>query len=63
MLRIAVADDGAGFDPAVARDGIGIIGMRERVYALQGTMAVHSDPGQGTEVAIVLPLSSALGVS
>lgn len=62
-LRIAVADDGAGFDPVAAPDGIGIIGMRERVYALHGTMAVHSDPGHGTEVAIVLPLDLPSAVS
>jgi two-component system sensor histidine kinase UhpB len=62
-LRINVADDGAGFDPALAPGGIGIIGMRERVYALHGTIAVHSARGAGTEVAIVLPLSGPLGVS
>ena len=55
-LHINVADDGAGFDPVVASEGIGIIGMRERVHALQGTMAVHTRPHQGTEVAIVLPV-------
>jgi len=63
VLRIAVADDGVGFDPVVASEGIGIIGMRERVYALQGTMAVHATPGAGTEVAIVLPVAHALKVS
>jgi two-component system sensor histidine kinase UhpB len=62
-LHIAVADDGAGFDPVEASEGIGIIGMRERVHALQGTMAVHAAPGQGTEVAIVLPLGVPSGVS
>jgi len=56
MLRIEVRDDGAGFDPAVASEGIGIIGMRERVAALGGTMDVHSAPGAGTRVAIALPL-------
>jgi len=62
-LCINVADDGAGFDPLLAPDGIGIIGMRERVYALHGTIAVHSARGAGTEVAIVLPLAGPLGVS
>jgi two-component system sensor histidine kinase UhpB len=62
-LHIAVADDGAGFDPVEASEGIGIIGMRERVYALHGTMVVHAAPGQGTEVAIVLPLGLSSEVS
>ena len=62
-LRIAVADDGAGFDPVVASEGIGIIGMRERVHALRGVIAVHAAPGKGTEVAIVLPVGLPSGVS
>jgi two-component system sensor histidine kinase UhpB len=56
-LRIEVQDDGAGFDTAGASEGIGIIGMRERVAALGGRMDVLSTPGEGTLVAIVLPLA------
>ena len=63
MLRICVADDGTGFDTASASEGIGIIGMRERVYALQGTIEVKSSPGEGTVVAIALPLDVATAVS
>jgi len=55
-LQIEVQDDGEGFDPALASEGIGIIGMRERVFALGGSIQVHSDPGAGTLVAIQLPL-------
>ena len=63
VLRIAVEDDGQGFDPAVSSEGIGIIGMRERVYALHGTMAVRSAPQRGTTVEIALPLTSPTPVS
>lgn len=56
-LQIEVQDDGAGFDPALASEGIGIIGMRERVHALDGSIRVQSAPGQGTLVAIALPLA------
>ena len=59
MLRIRVVDDGAGFDTASASEGIGIIGMRERAYALHGTIEVRSSPGEGTDVAIALPLTLA----
>jgi two-component system sensor histidine kinase UhpB len=58
-----VADDGVGFDPASASEGIGIIGMRERVYALHGRFDVSSSPGKGTIVAITLPLKDATAVS
>ena len=63
MLHIEVEDDGEGFDPASASEGIGIIGMRERVYALRGTIDVRSRPGGGTTVAIALPLDGATAVS
>ncbi|MCC2959805.1 histidine kinase [Massilia sp. IC2-278] len=63
VLRIAVEDDGQGFEPALSSEGIGIIGMRERVYALRGSIEVHSAPQRGTTVAITLPLSAASAVS
>jgi len=63
VLRIAVEDDGQGFEPALSSEGIGIIGMRERVYALRGAIAVRSAPQRGTTVAITLPLSAASAVS
>ncbi|MFC5480530.1 ATP-binding protein [Massilia suwonensis] len=62
-LRIEVEDNGQGFDPASSSEGIGIIGMRERVYALQGTMEVRSAPERGTTLAIALPLSAPSAVS
>jgi two-component system sensor histidine kinase UhpB len=63
VLHIEVADDGVGFDPASASEGIGIIGMRERAYALHGTIEVRSRPGKGTVLAIALPLKRATAVS
>jgi two-component system sensor histidine kinase UhpB len=62
-LHIEVGDDGEGFDPALASEGIGIIGMRERVFALGGTIEVRSQPGRGTTVAITLPLKDDTAVS
>jgi two-component system sensor histidine kinase UhpB len=56
-LHIEIADDGAGFDTGTASAGIGIIGMRERVYALHGAISFTSEPGKGTVIAIALPLS------
>lgn len=62
-LHIEVADNGGGFDTKSASEGIGIIGMRERVDALGGSIVVHSSPGKGTVVAISLPLQGATAVS
>ncbi|MDN4061574.1 histidine kinase [Massilia sp. YIM B02769] len=63
VLRIAVEDDGQGFEPTLSSEGIGIIGMRERVYALRGAIDVRSAPQRGTTVAITLPLSGPTAVS
>lgn len=55
-LRIAVSDDGVGFDPARTAAGIGLAGMRERVQALGGTFAM--DCASGTRIAITLPVEA-----
>jgi two-component system sensor histidine kinase UhpB len=62
-LHIEVADDGGGFDTFSASAGIGIIGMRERVVALNGAISFSSDPDSGTVVAIALPLRPPTAVS
>jgi signal transduction histidine kinase len=49
-VRITVRDDGSGFDPVAHTAGFGLLGMRERVELLQGTLEVTSSPGQGTTV-------------
>jgi two-component system sensor histidine kinase UhpB len=55
-LRIEVVDDGAGFDPAAVSDGIGLIGMRERVAAMEGKIEWVTKPEQGTRVVVELPV-------
>jgi signal transduction histidine kinase len=60
-LVIEIEDDGEGFDPADAAGepgslrGIGLLGMRERIEILGGTVVVDSEPGRGTRVVIDVP--------
>ena len=54
-LRIAVEDDGNGFDTGSVAPGHGLIGMRERVEMLGGDLAISSNPGQGTAVTARIP--------
>jgi len=59
MLEITVRDDGAGFSPAAANipaGHYGLVGLRERARMAGGTLEVASAPGQGTTVALRLPL-------
>jgi two-component system sensor histidine kinase UhpB len=58
-VRIAVRDDGRGFDPRSARRGLGLLGMRERAAALSGRFEVRSAPGQGVAISIELPVEKA----
>lgn len=55
-LDIDINDDGRGFDPETLSSGIGITGMRERVYAFGGTFKLSSAAGSSTRLAIALPL-------
>jgi signal transduction histidine kinase len=54
-LSVRVRDDGAG--GANAAKGSGIIGLRDRVEALGGTMVLASPPGEGTSIVVELPLA------
>ncbi len=61
FLVVEVEDDGLGFDPkAVKPIGIdqhlGILGMRERVVLLGGSLEVRSQKGAGTYIRGELPL-------
>jgi signal transduction histidine kinase len=52
-LTLSISDDGVGgADPS---RGSGIIGLRDRVEALSGTILVLSPPGQGTTLHVQLP--------
>ena len=59
-VRLTVADDGRGFDPASAEetasgtDSFGLRAMRERVEQLDGDLTVVSAAGAGTVVAVTL---------
>ncbi|HVH29825.1 MAG TPA: sensor histidine kinase [Vicinamibacterales bacterium] len=61
-VLITVEDDGIGFDPAVASQspdrGLGLIGIRERVSQLGGTLRVESASGKGTRLTVELPARS-----
>jgi signal transduction histidine kinase len=55
-VQLSVRDDGVGFDTRAAlRSRYGLVGMRFRVEAAHGRMAVSSAPGQGTSIVISLP--------
>ena len=58
-LMFTVADDGVGFDADTKAYGTGLQGMRDRLDAIAGKLAVESAPGQGTTITGTVPVRSA----
>jgi signal transduction histidine kinase len=64
VIEVRVSDDGEGFDVEGAissKDrprGLGLLGMKERVELMSGTLSIRSHPGGGgTEIDIIIPLN------
>jgi signal transduction histidine kinase len=59
---VTVEDDGIGLPPTAGRDntrrnGLGLVGIRERVSDLGGTFRIEGESGKGTRLTVELPLS------
>jgi len=55
QVRFHFEDDGRGFDPAGRRQGLGLIGLRERVESLSGRFELVSAPGSGVRIKADIP--------
>lgn len=58
-LRLTIADNGNGFDPARPVDGNGIASMRKRAAAFGGALVIETGPGRGTFVSLGASLRGA----
>jgi signal transduction histidine kinase len=58
VMRLVVRDDGVG--GARSDGGSGLLGLRDRVAALNGELHIQSRPGEGTVVAATLPIPASL---
>lgn len=52
---LEVVDDGRGFTPDVSTAGFGLLGMRERVQLVAGSVDIDSSPGAGTRLTVTVP--------
>jgi signal transduction histidine kinase len=59
-VELTVIDNGIGIVPERIADArsFGLIGMRERVYQLDGTVTVTGTPREGTQVRVSIPRKS-----
>lgn len=55
-VKVFVEDNGVGFDlNRVTGERLGLVGMRERVEMLGGSLTIESSPGKGTSVIVEAP--------
>jgi signal transduction histidine kinase len=62
-IRFAIADDGVGFDVERLRrtpesDGVGLLGMRERVAHYRGRIDIRSRPHAGVRIELSIPIEA-----
>jgi signal transduction histidine kinase len=60
VVSLDIRDDGVGFQPdqrsaAGSGGGFGLTGMQQRVRRLAGSLAIESEPGQGTAISASVP--------
>ncbi len=54
-VGVVIEDDGRGFDPDDVGDGLGLVGMQERVALLGGRVSLESSGAAGTTIAVEVP--------
>ncbi|MFH1651875.1 MAG: histidine kinase [Chloroflexota bacterium] len=66
-VSLEIEDDGRGFDtvilsqPAQENEGVGLMGMRERIELIGGSFRVEAQPGSGTHITVEVPLGEVSG--
>jgi signal transduction histidine kinase len=54
-IVLIIRDDGRGFEQNSRHNGMGLLGMRERVEALNGKISLASELGRGVSIDIHIP--------
>jgi signal transduction histidine kinase len=57
-IRLELCDDGSGFDATTEHEGFGLLGIKERVEEMGGTLKIASVRGEGTQISVHVPLPS-----
>jgi signal transduction histidine kinase len=55
-VKVAIVDDGIGFDSSKSVKGLGLLGMRERAAGVNGTLSVTSREHSGTALTLEIPV-------
>jgi PAS domain S-box-containing protein len=61
-VKIRIKDNGSGFNPQKILNangrppGLGLVGMKERIEGVKGSLVINSSPGLGTEIMVEVPI-------
>jgi signal transduction histidine kinase len=56
-IILEISDNGKGFDTAWDSGHLGLIGIRERIYSVNGEFQIESAPDKGTKLTVKAPLN------
>ncbi|MDR2087142.1 MAG: sensor histidine kinase, partial [Dysgonamonadaceae bacterium] len=56
-ISLSVQDNGCGFDPESAKQGVGLKSLHDRVAAFNGRLDIATSPENGTETTIELKIT------
>lgn len=54
-IAVRISDDGRGFDPAQVKEGLGLVGIRERADAMKAHLEIDTAKDAGTRIILELP--------
>jgi signal transduction histidine kinase len=59
QLAVRIRDNGSGFDASALIPGktLGLLGQKERMHGLGGSVTIDSLPGKGTTVVLTIPIT------
>jgi signal transduction histidine kinase len=55
-VLVTVADNGKGIMSGADKEGMGLLGLRERVLSASGTFELETGPGRGVRIKVRLPI-------
>ncbi len=61
-LKLKISDNWIGFDAGAVKSGIGLANIRRRAELYYGKLEIDSNPGNGCEITVEIPLGETLTI-
>ena len=56
-IYLRIYDNGIGFDPTIIKKGIGLNNIKKRTELFSGNFSINSQPGNGCEIIVEIPIA------